>query len=68
MDPKKTAVVLIEYQNDFTSQGGTLHDAVKGVMDKNNMLQNTVDTVKRRAQRAAPSCMPRSRSSRATGN
>jgi nucleoid DNA-binding protein len=33
MDPKKTAVVLIEYQNDFTSKGGTLHDAVKGVME-----------------------------------
>jgi ureidoacrylate peracid hydrolase len=47
MDPKKTAVVLIEYQNDFTSKGGTLHDAVKGVMEKTNMLQNTVDTVKK---------------------
>src|SRR5208337_3538467 len=33
MDPKKTAVVLIEYQNDFTSEGGTLHQAVKPVMD-----------------------------------
>ena len=29
LDPAKTAVVLIEYQNDFTSPGGTLHDAVK---------------------------------------
>ena len=29
MDPKSTAVVLIEYQNDFTSDGGTLHRAVK---------------------------------------
>ena len=47
MDPKRTAVVLIEYQNDFTSKGGTLHDAVKGVMEKNNMLQNTVETVKK---------------------
>ena len=47
MDPKRTALVLIEYQNDFTSPGGTLHDAVKGVMEKNNMLQNTVDTVKK---------------------
>ena len=27
-DPKHTAVVLIEYQNDFTSEGGALHDAV----------------------------------------
>ena len=47
MDPKKTALVLIEYQNDFTSDGGTLHGAVKGVMDKSNMLENTVETVKR---------------------
>ncbi len=47
MDPKRTALVLIEYQNDFTSKGGTLHDAVKGVMEQNNMLQNTVDTVKK---------------------
>jgi ureidoacrylate peracid hydrolase len=31
MEPTKTAVVLIEYQNDFTSPGGTLHDAVKPV-------------------------------------
>jgi len=47
MDPKKTAVVLIEYQNDFTSEGGTLHDAVKGVMEKENMLPNTVETVEK---------------------
>ena len=47
MDPKRTALVLIEYQNDFASKGGTLHDAVKGVMEQNNMLQNTVETVKK---------------------
>jgi ureidoacrylate peracid hydrolase len=47
MDPKKTAVVLIEYQNDFTSEGGTLHDAVKGVMESSNMLPNTVETVEK---------------------
>jgi nicotinamidase-related amidase len=41
MDPKKTALVLIEYQNDFTSEGGSLHDAVKGVMDEAGMLENT---------------------------
>src|ERR1700721_4148256 len=46
MDPKSTAVVLIEYQNDFTTQGGTLHQAVKPVMEKTNMLANTVETVK----------------------
>jgi ureidoacrylate peracid hydrolase len=50
MDPKSTAVVLIEYQNDFTTKGGTLHGAVKTVMDKTNMLANTVETVKRGAR------------------
>jgi ureidoacrylate peracid hydrolase len=47
MDAKKTAVVLIEYQNDFTSEGGSLHDAVKGVMEKENMLPHTVETVEK---------------------
>jgi nicotinamidase-related amidase len=41
VDPKRTAVVLIEYQNDFTSDGGALHGAVEGVMDKTGMLENT---------------------------
>lgn len=45
MDPKETALVLIEFQNDFTSEGGTLHDAVKPVMESTNMLANTVETV-----------------------
>ncbi len=45
MDPKKTALVLIEYQNDFTSPGGTLHDGVKQVMDSTHMLENTKETV-----------------------
>ena len=47
MDPKQTALVLIEYQNDFTSDGGTLHGAVKQVMESTNMLANTVETVKK---------------------
>jgi nicotinamidase-related amidase len=41
IDPKRTAVVLIEFQNDFTSEGGVLHDAVRGVMDSTGMLDNT---------------------------
>lgn len=45
MQPSTTALVLIEYQNDFTSPGGTLHDAVKGVMESTNMLGNSVQTV-----------------------
>lgn len=45
MNKKETAIVLIEFQNDFTSEGGIFHDAVKGVMDANNMLENTVKLV-----------------------
>ena len=41
MDPETTAIVLIEYQNDFTSPGGVLHDAVKGVMESTEMLSKT---------------------------
>jgi ureidoacrylate peracid hydrolase len=41
IDPKTTAVVLIEFQNDFTTDGGVLHGAVAEVMDKTSMLANT---------------------------
>jgi nicotinamidase-related amidase len=41
VDPQSTAVVLIEYQNDFTSEGGALHGAVAGVMEETGMLENT---------------------------
>jgi len=45
IDPATTAVVLIEYQNDFTTEGGVLHSAVQPVMDKTAMLANTVRLV-----------------------
>ena len=41
LDPRETAVVLIEYQNDFTSEGGALHGAVADVMEPTEMLANT---------------------------
>lgn len=47
MNPKETAIVLIEYQNDFTSEGGTLHGAVKPVMESTNMMANTQDLVQK---------------------
>jgi ureidoacrylate peracid hydrolase len=53
MDPKKTAVVLIEYQNDFTSDGGALHNAVKEVMEKTDMLSNTLETVQKAREKGA---------------
>lgn len=41
-NPETTALLLIEFQNDFTSEGGVLHGAVKAVMDETDMLANTV--------------------------
>lgn len=35
-----TALVLIEFQNDFTAEGGTLHEAVKEVMEKEQVLEH----------------------------
>jgi ureidoacrylate peracid hydrolase len=45
IDPKTTAVVLIEYQNDFTSDGGALHGAVSDVMSSTEMMANTQQVV-----------------------
>mmetsp|Transcript_10096 Transcript_10096/g.18126 ORF Transcript_10096/g.18126 Transcript_10096/m.18126 type:complete len:203 (+) Transcript_10096:206-814(+) len=41
LNPTETALVLIEYQNEFTSEGGKLHEAVKPCMESNNMLENS---------------------------
>ena len=46
MSPETTALVLIEYQNDFTTEGGALHEAVKPVMQSTGMLGHTVSLVK----------------------
>ena len=46
-DPKETAVVLIEFQNDFTSDGGALHGAVEGVMKSTEMLEHAKEVVER---------------------
>jgi nicotinamidase-related amidase len=45
MNPAKTAVVLIEFQNDFTTGNGVLHDAVKASMDATGMLEHSRDVV-----------------------
>jgi nicotinamidase-related amidase len=45
VEPSKTAVVLIEYQHDFTTENGVLHAAVKETMDSTDMLKNTRDVV-----------------------
>ena len=57
VDPRTTAVVLVEYQNDFTTEGGTLHGAVEGVMKQNDMLENSqrvVDAARRAGELGDP--------------
>merc|ERR1712100_165874 len=39
--PEKTALLFIEYQNEFTTEGGKLHDAVKESMQASNMLRKS---------------------------
>ncbi|MDB5218108.1 MAG: Isochorismatase [Myxococcaceae bacterium] len=53
-DPSTSAILLIEYQNEFTSKGGALHDAVKDVMAETNMLANTVNLVKAARTKGIP--------------
>ena len=40
MNPSKTAVLFIELQNEFATKGGKLHESVREVMEKTNMLEN----------------------------
>jgi len=42
IDPKTLGLVLIEYQNEFTTEGGKLHEGVKGVMEETGMLTKSV--------------------------
>lgn len=51
MNPHATALVLIEFQNDFTTPGGVFHDAVKDVMHSTDMLANTATTVQQARER-----------------
>jgi nicotinamidase-related amidase len=46
VQPATTAVVFIEYQNEFTSEGGKLHGAVKEVMEANDMLSKSAAVAK----------------------
>lgn len=41
LNPTETAVVFIEYQNEFTTEGGALHDAVKDCMVATGTLGNS---------------------------
>lgn len=51
LNPNETAFVFVEYQNEFCSPGGKLHDAVKDCMESTGMLPTSIATVS--AARAA---------------
>jgi ureidoacrylate peracid hydrolase len=42
MKAKETAVVLIEFQNDFCKTGGKLHDGVKAEINRQGTIPNAV--------------------------
>ena len=44
---KKTAIVLIEFQNSFCTPGGLSHGAVKDELERTGAVANTVDLVAR---------------------
>jgi nicotinamidase-related amidase len=46
MKAKETAVVLIEFQNDFCKAGGKLHDGVKGEIERQKTIPNAVKLAK----------------------
>jgi nicotinamidase-related amidase len=46
IDPKTTALVCIEYQNEFTTDGGKLYPAVKEVMEATEMLSKSANVAK----------------------
>ena len=41
LNPLETAVIFIEYQNEFTTEGGALHDDVKECMEDTGMIDNS---------------------------
>jgi ureidoacrylate peracid hydrolase len=47
LDPKQTALILVDFQYPFTSPAGANHRNVKKEMDEKQLLERTVELVKR---------------------
>ena len=43
MNPEHTAIVLVDDDNDFLTEGGKLHGAVRQVLESNNVVSNIND-------------------------
>jgi hypothetical protein len=52
IDLSKTAILFIEYQNEFTTKGDKLHDAVKGTMSERGCSRSPLRSLPRHVQRA----------------
>ena len=46
LDPTKTALLFIEYQNEFTTEGGKLHGSVRDNMETTGMLEKSAELAK----------------------
>lgn len=46
LEPKETALVLVDYQNEFAAETGKLNVIVKDEIKRRNVLNNTVDLVR----------------------
>jgi len=53
MKSSETAIVFIEFQNDFCKEGGALHDGVKDQIKAQNTLKNAQDCL----QKARGKCL-----------
>jgi len=53
MKAKETAVVLIEFQNEFCKEGGKLHEGVKGEIRRQGTIPNTVKLAEGARQKGA---------------
>ena len=51
MNPKTTALLLIEYQNDFVKEGGAQHAAVQAVMESTGMFAHSLALVEAARER-----------------
>ena len=47
MTAHQTALVLVELQNDFLSEGGRFHDAVRPVLEAEHVIENTTSPCSR---------------------
>ena len=50
LNPSETALILVDYQYPFTNPAGSSYGMVKNAIEKNHMLDKTVDVVKKARQ------------------